>query len=134
MKNQNTLLENLLQAGNVLLHWTLGIGIACLFLKWERHFFLQLVICTLFPFGIAFFGEKFQKEVFGAKPNIYDAINTGIAGLIICLVYLFIYGWKFDEDIDVNQEPKLLWYKIGWMLIAVSTCIWIIKQVLKKYK
>lgn len=55
MKNK-TLSQKLLTAGNFVLHLMLGIGIASLFLKWERHFFLQLVICFLFPFGIAFFG------------------------------------------------------------------------------
>lgn len=127
-----TFLQKSLGAGNVLLHFALGIGIACLFLRYERHFFLQLVICTLFPFGIAFFGEKLQKEAFNSKPNIYDAINTGIAGLIVGLIYLFVYGWKFDSDIDPNQKPKAYFTYIGWSLITISTTIWIIKQLLKK--
>lgn len=130
MENK-TLSQKLLTAGNFVLHLMLGIGIASLFLKWERHFFLQLVICFLFPFGIAFFGEKFQQKL-GAKPSIYDAINTGIAGLIYGIIYLFIFGWKFDEDIDPNQEPKIYMTYIGWTLIIISTTIWLIKQALKK--
>lgn len=128
---KKNLSQKLLTAGNFVLHLMLGIGIASLFLKWERHFFLQLVICFLFPFGIAFFGEKFQKKL-GAKPNIYDALNTGIAGLIFGIIYLFIFGWKFDEDIEPNQQPKIYMTYIGWSLIAISTIIWIIKQALKK--
>jgi len=127
-----TFLQKSLEAGNVLLHFALGIGIACLFLKWERHFFLQLMICTLFPLGIAFFGEFGQKKVFGAKPNINDAVNTGIAGLMFGIIYLFVFGWKFDEDIDVNQEPKMYFTYIGLSLITLSIIIWIAKQINKK--
>lgn len=129
MENK-TLSQKLITAGNFVLHLMLGIGIASLFLKWERHWFMQLVISFLFPFGIAFFGEKFQQKL-GAKPNIYDALNTGIAGLIFGIIYLFIFGWKFDEDIDPNQLPKMYMVYIGWSLIAISTIIWIIKQGMK---
>lgn len=131
MENK-TLTQKLLSAGNFVLHLMLGIGIASLFLKWERHFFLQLVICFLLPFGIAFFGEYGQKKAFKAKPSIYDALNTGIGGLIFGIIYLFIFGWKFDDDIDPNQQPKIYMTYIGWSLIAISTIIWIIKQVRKK--
>lgn len=123
--------EKLLTAGNFILHLMLGIGIASLFLKWERHWFLQLVISFLFPFGIAFFGEKFQKEL-GAKPNIYDAFNTGLAGLFYGIIYLFIFGWKLDKHIDPNQLPKMYMVYIGWSMIVISSTIWIIKQFMKR--
>lgn len=124
--------QNLLTAGNFVLHLMLGIGIASLFLKWERHFFIQLVISFLFPFGITFFGEFFQKSL-GSKPNIYDAFNSGLTGLLYGVICLFIFGWKFDDgDIPKNQEPKMYMTYIGWSLITISTTIWIIKQLLKK--
>ena len=129
MKN---FLKNCLEAGNVLLHAMLGIGVAMLFLKWERHFFIQLVICWLIPFGVAWFGEKIQESFFKAKPNAYDAVNTSIFGLIVGIVYLFIYGWKFDSDINKYQEPKMWWFYAGWILIGLSITIWTVKQINKK--
>jgi hypothetical protein len=123
---------NCVNAGNFVLHLMLGTGIAMVFLKWERDFVGQIAICGLLPFGIVFIGEYAQKLIFKAKPNIYDAYNSGIAGLITVLIFLSIYGFKFGYEIQ-KQEPKMIWHYGGWVLIAVSTLIWIVKQLNKKF-
>jgi hypothetical protein len=124
---------NCVNAGNFVLHLMLGTGIAMVFLKWERDWLGQIAICGLTSFGIVFFGEKLQKLLFKAKPNIYDAYNSGIAGVITVLVFLSIYGFKWGYEIQ-EQEPKLYWYYGGWILISLSTSIWLVKQVINKYK
>jgi hypothetical protein len=123
---------NCINAGNFVLHLMLGSGIAMLFLKWERDFIGQIAICGLLPFGIVFIGEYLQKLFFKAVPNIYDAYNSGIAGLITVLVFLSIYGFKWGYEIQ-EQEPKMMWQYGGWVLIGVSTLIWIVKQLNKKF-
>jgi hypothetical protein len=122
---------NCINAGNVVLHLMLGSGIAMLFLKWERDFMGQIAICSLFSFGAVFVGEYVQKLLFKAVPNIYDACNSGIAGLITVLIFLSIYGFKFGYEIQ-EQEPKMMWHYGGWVLIGVSTLIWVIKNFIKK--
>lgn len=123
-----------LSAGNVILHLILGIGVASLFLPYERSFIFQMILCGLSAFAVGFFGEYFQKIIFKSKPNFYDAVNTCIGGLMICLVYLFIYGPKLDDDIDFNHKPRMFWFYFGLICIFISIFIWIYKNFISKKK
>jgi hypothetical protein len=123
-----------LSAGNVFLHILLGIGIASLFLIYERSFILQLMICVLMSFAVGFFGEYLQKIIFKAAANFYDAVNTGIGGLFIFIVYILIYGIKLDSDIEHNHKPRMFWFWLGLACIGVSTLIWIGKNFMFKKK
>ena len=123
---------NCINAGNVILHLMLGSGIAMLFLKWERDCIGQIAIGGIVPLVVVGFGEYLQKLVFKAVPNIYDAYNSGIAGLITVLIFLSIYGFKFGYEIQ-EQEPKMIWHYGGCVLIGISTFIWIVKQLNKKF-
>lgn len=124
--------SNCINAGNVVLHLILGAGIAMLFLQYERSIAMQLAITTLMPLVICGFLEFCQGFIPNVKRNIYDVANSAIAGLITGIVFLSIYGWKLDEDINHNQLPKEGWFYAGWILIAVSTIIWVAKNFIKK--
>lgn len=129
-----TFAENLLESGNVILHLILGAGIAMLFLKWERDWIGQILgIGIAIPFGVCGLLEYGQGLIPGVKRNIYDVFVGTIAGLITVLIYLIIYGFKWGADIG-PQEPKTIWQHIGWTLIAISVVVWLVKQVINKYK
>lgn len=133
MKNQ-TLTEKLLNAGNFVLHLMLGSGIAMLFLKWERDVIGQILgIGIAIPFVICGILEYGQGLIPNVKRNIYDVFVGTIAGFITVLIYLLIYGFKWGYEIQ-EQEPKMMWYYGGWVLIALSVSIWLVKQVINKYK
>ena len=131
LNNLKTFAINCINAGNFVLHLMLGAGIAMLFLKWERDFIGQIGIGGLVPLGVVWFGEKLQQIIFKATPNAYDAYNSGIAGVITVLIFLSIYGFKFGCEIQ-EQEPKMMWHYGGWVLIVVSTLIWVVKNFIKK--
>jgi membrane protein implicated in regulation of membrane protease activity len=124
--------EKMINAGNVVLHLMLGIGIASLFLPWEKSFILQLIICVLTPFAVGMFLEYLQKVLLKAEANIYDAVNTAVGGFLVFIVYIFIYGVKLDSDIDFSQPPRMIWMQIGLVFIIISIFIWVYKNFLKK--
>jgi hypothetical protein len=124
--------EQMKTAGNVVLHVLLGAGIACLFLPWEKHFFLQMIICGPGVFFVAMFLEAAQEFFLKAKGNKYDAVNCSLGGMLVYFIYISIYGAKLDMDIDFNQPPRMIWFYIGLVLIVSSGSYWVYKNFLKK--